>query len=122
VAKGDDIQERLVAFAVAVIALCNKLPEDRAGSHIALQLLRSATSPAPNYAEARGAESDRDFLHKLKIVLKKLNESLVWIDMIERGKLLAETSLEGIKEECRVLCRIIAASISTVRKRLRIEN
>lgn len=76
-AKGDDIEERLVSFAVRVIKLCDSLPQTRAGSHIAGQLLRSGTSPAANYAEARNAESVNDFIHKLKICLKELNETLV---------------------------------------------
>jgi len=80
VAKGDDIRERLVSFAVLAIDLCEELPETPAGSHISLQLLRAATSAAPNYAEARGAESARDFVHKLGISLKELNEAEVWLD------------------------------------------
>ncbi len=62
-AKGDDIEERLVGFAVATISVCDRLPSTPAGSHIGNQLLRSATSPAPNYAEARGCESRKDFIH-----------------------------------------------------------
>lgn len=116
-AKGDDIQERLVRLAVELIQMCDRLPETRAGGHIASQLLRSGTSPAPNYAEARGAESDRDFVHKLKVVLKELNESLVWLSVIQEGSLLQQDSVSTVKEECTVLCRIIAASIRTVKNR-----
>ena len=76
-AKGDDIREKLVSFAVSVMDLCDQLPKTTAGQHIADQLLKSGTSPAPNYAEARGAESSRDFVHKLRIVLKELNETEV---------------------------------------------
>ena len=50
-AKGDDIQERVIDFAVSIIRLTSKLPQTLAGRHIAGQLLRSGTSPAPNYAE-----------------------------------------------------------------------
>ena len=69
VAKGDDIEERLINFAVRIIKLCDSLPQTRAGTHIAGQLLRSGTSPAANYSEARNAESTNDFVHKLKICL-----------------------------------------------------
>jgi four helix bundle protein len=44
--------------------------------------MRSGTSPAPNYAEARSAESKRDFVHKLKICLKELNETEVWLQIV----------------------------------------
>jgi four helix bundle protein len=118
-AKGDDLQERLVRFAVTVIAVCDSLPNTRTGSHIASQLLRSGTSAAPNYAEARGAESDRDFVHKLKVVLKELNESGVWLRTIREAGILTETATAAAEEECTVLCRIIAASIKTVQARMK---
>ncbi len=115
--KGDDIQARLVCLAVSLVRICDKLPETRTGGHIASQLLRSATSPAPNYAEARGAESDRDFIHKLKVVLKELNECLVWLEIIQQGNMLGEDELRSAVEECTALCRITAASIRTVKQR-----
>ena len=114
-AKGDDIEERLIGFAVRIIRLCGELPDSREGKHIAGQLLRSGTSPAPNYGEARGAESKRDFIHKLKIVQKELNESRIWLKIIIRGKILSESRLHKIYQECDELCRIINASIKTSR-------
>ncbi len=116
-AKGDDIQARLVRLAVDLVRICDQLPETRAGGHIASQLLRSGTAPAPNYAEARGAESDKDFLHKLKVVLKELNESLVWLSVIREGDLLEAGLLKSVEEECTIMCRITAASINTLKKR-----
>ncbi len=116
-AKGDDIQARLVGLAVSLVQLCEKLPETRTGAHIASQLMRSGTSPAPNYAEARGAESDKDFVHKLKVVLKELNECLVWLEIIQRGKMIGEGEMLSLVEECTALCRITAASIRTVELR-----
>lgn len=112
-AKGDDIQERLVDFAVAIIDLTAKLPRISAGRHVARQLLRSGTSPAPNYAEARGAESRRDFIHKLRIVLKELNETYIWLEVIQKSRLLKATKVTLLKAECDELGRIINASIRT---------
>ena len=81
-ARGDDIEERLIDFAVRIIVVCEALPETQAARHIRGQLLRSGTSPAPNYGEARGAESAKDFVHKLRVVLKELNESRIWLTMV----------------------------------------
>lgn len=72
--KGDDIAERLVRLATGVVKLIDALPDTPAARHVAGQLLRSATSPGANYEEARGAESRRDFLHKLGIALKEIQE------------------------------------------------
>ncbi len=112
-AKGDDIEARLVRFAVQVLALCDQLPKNPTGTHIAGQLLRSGTAGAPNYAEARAAESAVDFIHKLGIALKELNESRVWLEMILKRQLVAPSEVEPVLEECVVLSKIIAASRRT---------
>ncbi len=112
-AKGDDIQERLIDFAVAIIAFCAELPKTQTGNHVAGQIMRSGTSPAPNYGEARGAESRRDFVHKLKIVLKELNETGVWLRIIRRSKMLPSARVAPIEQECDELCKIISTSIKT---------
>ena len=116
-AKGDDIQERFIDFAVNIIKLTAKLSYSPAEKHVGIQLLRSGTSPAPNYAEARSAESSKDFVHKLKVVLKELNESSVWLKIIVRSGILSVTQCSLLKDECDELCRIISASIGTSIKR-----
>ena len=114
-AKGDDIEERLVDFAVRILKLCNQLHRSPAGRHVAGQLVRSGTAPAPNYAEARGAESTNDFIHKLKICLKELNESRVWLLIIKKSNMLSTENLTSITTENDELCRIINSSIKTSR-------
>ena len=96
-AKGDDIQERLIEFAVKIIKLCSSMPKTLTGKHISGQLLRSGTSPAPNYGEARGAESKNDFVHKLGVVLKELNESGIWLEIIKRSNLMSFRGCDRIK-------------------------
>ena len=115
VAKGDDIEERLIEFAVRIIRLCDSLPNRRSSNHVAGQLLRSGTSPAANYAEARGAESKKDFVHKLKLSLKELSESRVWLEIILRSELIPSKKLVNICQECDELCRIVNASIQTTK-------
>jgi four helix bundle protein len=115
-AKGDDIEERLIDFAVRILRVCEALPDTPAGRHIRGQLLRCETAPAPNYGEARGAESGNDFAHKLKIVLKELNESRVWLKIIMRAEMLPDERLHGLLDECDQLCRIINKSIYTARQ------
>jgi four helix bundle protein len=113
--RADELEERLVEFSVRVIKLVASLPNTPAGQHIAGQILRSGTSPAPNYGEARGAESHADFIHKLGIVLKELNETSIWLRVIERCGVLKSDPLSDIINENKALCRIITASIKTAR-------
>ena len=76
----DALQDRLVELAAKIIELAGRLPKTLAGRHVAAQMLRSGTSPAANYGEARGAESRADFVHKLRVVVKELNETgPIWL-------------------------------------------
>jgi four helix bundle protein len=118
-AKGDDIQERLVILGVKMMELSDELPKTTAGRHVAAQMLRSGTSGAPNYAEARGAESASDFVHKLGIVLKELNETEMWLEIVRLRGMLPEPQIRPIHQECSELCRIIAVSRRTARGRMK---
>jgi four helix bundle protein len=110
-----EVKERLIDFSVRVIKLVEALPASLAGKHIGQQLLRSGTSPAPNYAEARGAESKADFVHKPKIALKELNETTVWIRVLMKSQLIRSDLLAPLLDENVQLCKIINASITTTR-------
>ena len=114
-ARGDDIEERLIDFAVRCIRVCDAMPHTVTGRHVRGQLVRSGTSPALNYGEARGAESGKDFVHKLKIVLKELNESRIWLKIAIRAEMLPEERLHDLLDECDQLCRIMSQSIQTAK-------
>ena len=70
-----------------------------AGQHVAGQLLRSGSAPAAHYAEARGAESTRDFIHKLRLCLKELNEARVWLKIVTFSEMLPASRLGDITQE-----------------------
>ena len=108
--RADQLEDRLISFAVRIVKLSAKLPRTAAGKHIAGQILRSGTSPAPNYGEARGAESHADFVHKLRIVLKELNETSVWLRILERTRIIKSELLTDIIDENKELCRIFTSS------------
>ena len=111
-----DLEDRLINFAVEIIKLVESLPKTRAGNHISGQILRSGTSPAPNYGEAQSAESNQDFIHKMKVCLKELRETRVWLIMISRSKLKPENDIELLLKENVELVSIFVASIKTAKK------
>jgi four helix bundle protein len=113
--RGDDLRERLLEFAARIGKAVDALPETRMGRHVAGQLVRCGTSPAPNYAEACGAESRKDFIHKLSICLKELRETHCWLQMIVKADLLPEARLSELVEENVELVRIVAKCIVTAK-------
>jgi four helix bundle protein len=82
-----------------------------------MQILRSGTSGAPNYAEARGAESSADFIHKLKVVQKELNETAVWLRILLKTVATKDELIVDILQENLELAKIITASIRTAKTR-----
>jgi four helix bundle protein len=111
----EQLADRLLDFAARIGKVVDALPDSRLGRHIAGQLVRSGTSPAPNYAEACGAESRKDFVHKLSICLKELRESRCWLQLIIKSELLPASQMEELQNECHQLCNIIGKSIVTTK-------
>lgn len=115
--SGYDLEDRLIDFAVRIIRLSEALPNTKAGTHVAGQILRSGTSPAPNYGEAQSAESAADFIHKLKIALKELRETLIWLKIISRANLIKSAAmLTPLMRENDELIAILFASVKTAGK------
>lgn len=112
-----DLEDRLIEFSVLIIKTTESLNNTKAGNHIAGQLVRLGTSPALQYGEAQSAESRNDFIHKLKILLKELRESLVALKIIKRVPLTDKFDLlEKALVECNELIAIFVKSIETAKK------
>lgn len=109
-----DLEERLLEYSVRIIKIVEMLPNTRTGNHIAGQLLRSGTSPYPNHGEAQAAESQNDFVHKLRISLKELRESYRWLKLIQRVPFIDNSELmNDIINETDELIKIFFSSIKT---------
>ena len=82
-----DLEERLIRFSVLIIELSKAMTKSYVGQHLSKQIIRSGTSVSLNYGEAQSGESRKDFVHKMKIVLKELRESHICLKIIERTNL-----------------------------------
>jgi four helix bundle protein len=113
--KGEELEERLLEFAARVGRVVDALPGTRLGRHVAGQLVRSGTAPAPNYAEACSAESKKDFIHKLGLALKEIRETRTWLRLIVKAELLPTPRLNTLLDECEQLNRILGRSPITAK-------
>ena len=117
------LEDRLIDFAVLVIDITNELPNSKAGNHLAGQLVRSGTSHALNYGEAQSGESRKDFVHKIKIVLKELRETFVALKIINKAKLYSsEKKLQMALKENDELISIFVKSVETAQKNLNVQK
>lgn len=112
--KPNQLEERLIKYAVDFILLYKTMENSFASEHLTKQLIRSSTSVALNYGEARSEESTRDFLHKMKISLKELRESYVNMKIQKGARLIGNTKdLERLLDENNQLISIFVSSIKT---------
>ena len=118
-----DLEERLIEFSVLVIEIVNEMPKTRARNHLSGQLVRSGTSVSLNYGEAQSGESRKDFIHKMKIVLKELRETFVCLKIIHRTKLFkTESKIGKLLKDNNELISIFVKSIETAQKNLKAET
>ena len=94
--RGADIAERLLLLAATIVRLARKLPRDVGGRHVASQLVRSGTSAGANYEEGRAAESRADFIHKLRVAVKEMRETIFWLSLVQRSAFLPYSASEPL--------------------------
>jgi four helix bundle protein len=110
-----NLEERLLEYAVRIVRLVDALPASRAGRHVADQLLRCGTSPLADHGELQGAESRKDFIHKLGLCLKEIREARRWLRLVHRVPLLPPRKIEPLVAETEALIKIFAASVRTAK-------
>ena len=103
-------------LAVSISRVVERLPRGLIGAHVAGQLVRCCTAPVANYAEALGAESRRDLIHKMKLGLKELRESQTWLRYSQRMRLVSTDEVKPNLQKCDEIIAIFVASIRTAKK------
>lgn len=112
-----ELEERLINFSVSIVELTDRIPNTRSGNHLAGQLVRSGTSPGLHYGEVRSAESRKDFIHKILIVLKELRESFNALKILERSSFYKQKeNLQPLLQECNELISILVKTVQTTKK------
>jgi four helix bundle protein len=115
-----DLENRLVDFSSGVIKLAKNLKDEKSAKILADQLIRSGTSSALNYGEAQNAQSKRDFVSKVSIVLKELRETHINLKIIKQTELYldAKQIIDLLKENDELLA-IFTATLNTSKKNMR---
>ena len=118
----NDLQERMINFAVRIIKMVDSMPNSISSMAIARQIVRSGTSPSANYRAACIAKSDKDFVNKLKIVEEELDETSHWLTLIMRSEMMKPSRIQPLHQECCELLSIIVKSIVTAKNRMKTEE
>ena len=117
-AKKYDLEDRLIEFAIMTSDLIEILPNTKFANHLGSQGIRSCTAPALLYGEAQSGESQRDFIHKIQILLKELRETKVCLKIFKRKRLLNDEIISPVLQENEELIAIFAKSVKTAQSKL----
>ena len=113
-----DLEERLIDFVIKVDEVIEQLPSSRLANYLAGQMIRSGTSPALNYGEAQSAESQKDFVHKMQVILKELRETRIGLKIVIKKPILNNAQILSVLKENEELIAIFAQSVITAKSKL----
>ena len=111
-----ELEKRLIELAIEIHHICKYLDRSYLSYHLTKQIIRSSTSAALNYGEAQVAESRRDFIHKIGIVLKELKETSINLTMLQNvAKMEYQPKINNCKEKCEHLVAIFQKTKNTAK-------
>ena len=114
--KENPTYQKTMAFAIRIVNLYKYLVEEKSERVMSKQLLRSGTSIGANFSESLSAESELDFIHKLAISQKEANETLFWLDLLNKTDYLTDKQYESLEIDCIELRKIITSIILTTKQ------
>jgi four helix bundle protein len=118
-----ELEERIIDYSVLILKITSDIKKTRPGSILESQIIRSGTSSALNYGEALGAESGKDFIHKVQIVIKELKETYVALKIIKKADLYSNLDLlEDALNETNQLISIFVRTVVTCKKSIQNQN
>jgi len=80
---------------------------------LAKQVIRSAGSVGANYRAACRAKSTADFIYKIEIIIEEADESMYWLEVCDKAKLLPDTLINTLIKEANELVSIFVATVKT---------
>ena len=104
---GAELEERTLAFAVAILRFAETLPNTAASRVVTSQMLRAATAVGANYREANRAESKADFVHKVALALKEAAETEYWLELCAATQLGSVSMARDLRQEANELIAIL---------------
>ena len=110
------IKNKSFAFAVRIVKLYKYICKDKREYTLSKQLLRSGTSVGAMVREAEYAETTKDFLHKLAIAQKEINETIYWLALLKEPEYLESHHYESINEDAVEIIKILTSIIKTTKK------
>jgi len=116
--KRSILKEKSFRFAVRIANLYKYLCEDKKEFVLSKQILRCGTSVGAMVREAEHSESKADFIHKMAIAQKEINETIYWLELLKETEYISDTEFENINVDAVEIIKMITSSIKTAKSTL----
>ena len=116
--KENIVKEKTFAFAIRIVKLNKYLCADKKEYTLSNQLLRSGTSVGAMVREAEHAETKKDFLHKMAIAQKEINETIYWLDLLKETDYLTAQYHETIHIDAVEIMKIITSILKSTKNNI----
>jgi len=114
--KKFDLEERTAKFGEEIIEFAKSLPRDVVNKPLISQLVRAGTSIGANYMEADGAESRKDFNHKISTCKKESKETKHWLRMVAKANPDRKNECRKFWQEAHELSLIFSSILRSKKK------
>lgn len=114
------VKDKSFRFAIRIVKLYQFLVMEKKEFVLSKQLLRSGTSVGAMVREAEHAESKKDFIHKLAIAQKEINESLYWLELLKETEYLNNTEFDSLNIDAVEIIKLITSIIKSAKTALTI--
>ena len=112
------LKEKSFRFAIRIVNLYKYLCEDKKEFVLSKQILRSGTSVGAMIRESEYSESINDFIHKMAIAQKEINETIYWLELLQATEYILSKEFESIHIDAVEIIKLITSSIKTAKKTL----
>lgn len=112
------MNKKSLEFAIRIINLYKYLSDEKKEYVLSKQLLRSGTSIGANIREGAFAQSTPDFISKMSIALKESNESLYWLELLNKTAYITDTEYDNLYKDCEEILKMLHATVRTSKKNL----
>ncbi len=109
--KENVVKNKSFRFAIRIVRLYQFFVTDKNEFVISKQLLRSGTSVGAMVREAEHAETKKDFIHKMAIAQKEINESIYWLELLKETDYLNHSEFESIYGDAIEIIKLITSII-----------
>jgi four helix bundle protein len=114
----DALKEKSFAFAIRMVRLNQFLTSQKNEFVMSKQILRAGTNPGAMVREAKNAESDKDYVHKLSIGQKEIGETMYWLELLEATDFISKKEFDSLHYDATEILKLLTSSIRTKKKNM----